>query len=171
MATPNLWYKGHLNPTWDHEYMHLKYRHEPFNDQATVRSWQKMGHFYQCYTGDMLDMRDNLPAWCYTIGDYFQFEKIGLSLYCMPPGRILPLHSDTYTRYKSFHKLPEDFSNIYRAIVFLDDWRSGHYLEVDGTAVVDWKKGDFVVWRYDVPHLAANIGSENRYTLQVTGIQ
>ena len=32
------------------------------------------------------------------------------------------------------------------------------------------KKGDYVMWKNDVPHMAANLGRENRYTMQITGI-
>ena len=58
---------------------------------------------------------------------------------------------------------------IRRAIVFLEDWASGHYLEVDNEPVVKWSAGDVVVWEYDTPHLAANMGTTPRYTLQITG--
>jgi hypothetical protein len=34
-----------------------------------------------------------------------------------------------------------------------------------------WHRGDFVWWQRDVPHLAANIGIEDRYTLQLTGFK
>jgi hypothetical protein len=53
--------------------------------------------------------------------------------------------------------------------VLLEDWQSGHYLEVDGVPVVNWHAGQVVQWVYDVPHMAANIGLEDRYTLQITG--
>jgi len=31
------------------------------------------------------------------------------------------------------------------------------------------KSGDWISWNYDTPHMAANIGTEPRYTLQITG--
>ena len=45
----------------------------------------------------------------------------------------------------------------------------GHYFEFDGEAVANWKAGDYVMWQADVPHAASNIGTEDRYTLQITG--
>ena len=56
-----------------------------------------------------------------------------------------------------------------RIIVFLEDWQSGHYLEINGEPIIEWSAGDWVGWNYDTPHLAANIGMTDRYTMQITG--
>jgi hypothetical protein len=53
--------------------------------------------------------------------------------------------------------------------VFLEDWKPGHYAEYNSTAKIDWQAGDVVEWCYDAPHMAANMGLEPRYTLQITG--
>ena len=58
---------------------------------------------------------------------------------------------------------------IYRAILFLEDWKPGHYAEYNYQPLVDWRVGDCVVWQYDAPHMAANLGLNPRYTLQITG--
>ena len=68
---------------------------------------------------------------------------------------------------KLFRKLGEH--TIKRALLLLEDWKPGHYLEVDGKPYVNWKAGDTVEWLYSTPHMAANIGLEDRYTLQITG--
>jgi hypothetical protein len=54
-------------------------------------------------------------------------------------------------------------------LVLLEDWKSGHYLEVMDRPIVNWQAGQVVEWTYDTPHMAANIGLEPRYTLQITG--
>jgi hypothetical protein len=59
--------------------------------------------------------------------------------------------------------------SIRRAVVLLEDWKSGHYFEGLGTPLTQWKAGQVIEWTYDTPHLAANIGFEPRYTLQITG--
>jgi len=33
---------------------------------------------------------------------------------------------------------------------------------------VNWTKGEYIMWRGDTPHIAANVGSTNRYTMQIT---
>jgi hypothetical protein len=81
----------------------------------------------------------------------------------------MPEHRDLYKRYIEVFGLQGRESSIRRAIVFLEDWKSGHYLELDGYPVVKWSAGDVVEWQYDVPHMAANIGLDPRYTLQITG--
>jgi hypothetical protein len=58
---------------------------------------------------------------------------------------------------------------IRRAVVFLEDWSPGHYAEYIDEPFVNWKAGDTVEWSYDTPHMAANLGVQPRYTLQITG--
>ena len=79
------------------------------------------------------------------------------------------MHQDTYKRYIELFKLEGQEYTIRRAIVFLEDWASGHYLELKDVPVIGWKKGFTVIWAYDAPHMAANIGLTPRYTLQITG--
>ena len=43
--------------------------------------------------------------------------------------------------------------------------------ECMGEPVVGWRAGQVVEWQYDTPHMAANIGLEDRYTLQITGVE
>ena len=76
-------------------------------------------------------------------------------------------HLNQFVNY-SFN-LQEQKYWIYRAIVFLEDWSSGHYSEINGNPFVGWRAGDCLVWRYDTPHMAANLGDLPRYTLQITG--
>jgi hypothetical protein len=81
----------------------------------------------------------------------------------------MPEHQDLYKRYIEVFNLQGHEQTIRRAIVFLENWKSGHYLEIDGRPVVQWSAGDVVEWQYDTLHMAANIGLEPRYTLQITG--
>jgi hypothetical protein len=97
------------------------------------------------------------------------WKDIGLSFYRMTTGTVLPVHSDLYRRYIELFALAGQETSIRRALVLLEDWKSGHYLEADNKPVVDWKAGQVVEWQYDTPHAAANLGLEDRYTLQITG--
>ena len=97
------------------------------------------------------------------------WKDICTSYYRMDPGTILPNHCDTYKRYIEMFELEMLHASVFRAIVFLEDWASGHYLEVAGEPITKWKAGDVVTWWYDTPHLAANMGFTPRYTLQITG--
>jgi hypothetical protein len=87
----------------------------------------------------------------------------------MPTGTVMPVHQDRYKRYTELFNLEGREHTIRRALVLLEDWRPGHYLEVLGVPYVEWHAGTVVQWDYDAPHMAANIGLEDRYTLQITG--
>jgi len=117
-------------------------------------------------------MRHQLPSWNQKFIDLFEsqgWKDIGTAYYRMPTGTVMPTHSDLYVRYIDIFKLKGQENNIRRAIVLVEDWKSGHYLEVLGNPVVNWQAGTVVEWTYNTPHMAANIGPEPRYTLQITG--
>ena len=120
----------------------------------------------------MCDMRSPQPSWNHKFIDIYQgmgWKDIGTSYYRMGTGTILPTHSDLYLRYIEIFGLKGQESKIRRAIVFLEDWRPGHYSEVNDHPRTKWRAGDVVEWQYDLPHMAANMGTEPRYTLQITG--
>jgi hypothetical protein len=156
---------------WDDEYKQLDYVQEPFNDPDSVARWISQG-YQSKITGDLCDMRHQLPSWNHRFIEFYQqrgWQDIGVAYYCMHTGTVMPEHQDLYKRYIEVFDLQGQESTIQRAIVFLEDWKSGHYLELDGSPVAGWSAGDVVEWHYDTPHMAANIGLEPRYTLQITG--
>jgi hypothetical protein len=124
------------------------------------------------FTGAMCDMRKSQPVWNPMFVKYFNrlgWKDVGTSYYRMSSGTILPVHQDTYKRYIELFDLEGQEHTIHRAIVFLEPWASGHYLEVNSEPVTKWSAGDVVTWCYDTPHMAANMGLTPRYTLQITG--
>ena len=154
---------------WSTEHLSLNYENECFNDKLTQQRWQDAGHVYRYYTGDMYDSRKPQPGFVDTLCKQLSWQHCLSSFYCMPPGRILPEHRDTYKKYRELFNIDNPYS-IWRAVVFLEDWQSGHYLEVADCPITGWQAGDAILWQYNTPHLAANLGRENRYTLQLTGI-
>jgi hypothetical protein len=82
---------------------------------------------------------------------------------------IIPVHQDHYTVYKKILGTDQT-DRVWRAVVFMEDWKSGHYFEIDSHPWIEWHAGDYIVWKNDVPHMAANIGRTDRYTLQITGV-
>lgn len=163
----------HIDPFWDDEFKKLEYHHEPFNDPKSVERWLAMG-FGEKICGAMCDMKHRQPSWNKKIIEYFEsrgWQDVGTSYYCMSPGTVMPEHSDLYRAYIKKFGLEEKTHTIRRALILLEDWKPGHYLDCMGRAFVHWRAGDVVEWTYDTPHTAANIGSVDRYTLQVTGHQ
>ena len=161
----------HLDRFWDDEFRHLHYRQEPFNDPADVARWLALG-YQPKICGDMADMRDRQPSWNHRFIELFEargWKHIGTSYYRMTSGTVMPVHQDRYARYVDLFDLGGKEQQIWRALVLLEDWRPGHYLEVQGRPFVDWRAGMVVEWCFDTPHMAANVGLEPRYTLQITG--
>ncbi len=87
----------------------------------------------------------------------------------MNTGTVLPVHGDLYKKYIELYNLQGQEHRIRRAVIFLEDWASGHYFEGMGQALTKWSAGTVIEWTYDTPHMAANIGITPRYTLQITG--
>ena len=170
MATHEI-LKYHIPKFWDDEFKHLDYINEHFNDTVSIERWMAKGYANR-FTGDMCDMRNTQPEWNERFVNIYTelgWKDIGTSYYRMGTGTILPTHSDLYLRYIELFKLQGQQYRIRRAIVFLEDWKSGHYAEYNNIAKINWQAGDVVEWAYDVPHMAANMGLDPRYTLQITG--
>lgn len=160
-----------LVPFWDDEYKSLSYMNEMFNDPLSQQQWIMAGYADR-FTGDMCDMRNQQPSWNHRFIELFSnmgWKNIGTSYYRMQTGTVLPVHGDLYSKYVDIFDLHDKTDSIVRAIVFLEDWKSGHYFEAMNQAITGWTAGTTVVWTYDTPHMAANIGLEPRYTLQITG--
>lgn len=156
---------------WDYEYRDLHYVTEAFNDVDQVAEWQALG-YHNNFVGEMCDMRRPQPSWNQRFIDIFGamgWQNIGTSYYRMNTGTVLPTHVDLYTRYCDLHGLHDQKHRICRAIVFLEPWSSGHYFEVMNRPVTNWTAGTVIQWSHDAPHMAANLGREPRYTLQITG--
>jgi hypothetical protein len=170
MATP-VPLKYRIERFWDDEFKTLDYIQEPFNDPVSVNLWISQG-YQSKIIGDLCDMRHRLPAWSTTFINIYEqqgWQDVGLAFYRMPTGTVLPVHSDLYKRYVELFNLQGKETTIRRSLVLLEDWKSGHYLEVAGKPYTHWREGDTIEWSYDEPHMAANIGLEDRYTLQITG--
>ena len=163
------WKHFRLPDIWWHDHENLNYYNEQFNDPASLEWWRSLGYTQTKFTGDMYDMRSDEPEWMNRFREYFPWKYFSWSIYRMTPGCALPKHSDLYVRFRNLYNI-EDPSKIRRAVVFLDDWQSGHYFDVDDTPITQWRAGDGVIWEYDVPHSAANVGINSRYTLQITGV-
>lgn len=170
MATPAP-FKYHIERFWDDEFKTLDYIQEPFNDPDSVNLWISQG-YQNKICGDLCDMRHRLPSWAGKFVEIYEsqgWKDIGIAFYRMRTGTVMPVHQDLYKRYIQRFDLRGKETTIRRALVLLESWKPGHYLEVAGKPYVNWLAGDTVEWSYNEPHMAANIGLEDRYTLQITG--
>lgn len=159
---------GHISPWWDDSFKKFEYKYLPHKDEGMVQEWKHQGYANMHLNGAIHPLNDN--AYAQPFLKYFGWKNSGAALYQMNLGDMLPVHKDHYKTYQQVFNIT-DTSTIRRAIVFMDDWQSGHYFEIDNNSIAGWKRGDFVSWIYDVPHMAANIGRTPRYTMQITGTQ
>jgi len=163
------WQAGWIDPWWQQKHRDLSYIHEPFNNSQDLEVWRALGFTQARFTGDMYDMRHPEPQWIDPFRQNFDMQHFSWSVYRMRPGDCIPEHGDTYQKFCEIHGVA-DINKIQRVVVFLEDWQSGHYFEIDRTPVANWSAGDWVSWLGNTPHLAANMGSQDRYTLQLTGL-
>ena len=109
-----------------------------------------------------------------TITDYLDqcFDHLTDKVYAMhrmPPGKLLPWHHDAYKTYAQRRNV-DDLDKITRVILFPENWYFGQILQIGNESMPAWQCGDWVSWQGTTPHLAANLGQQDRYTLQITGI-
>ena len=94
-------------------------------------------------------------------------DVVSVSVIKQEPGNIIPKHRDM------FHKITTEFPDRkcmkVRANIFLEDWKSGHYLEFDEQPHTHWKANEGFILNSQVIHLSANAGLEDKYTLQISG--
>ena len=64
----------------------------------------------------------------------------------------------------------DEQKEIIRIIVFLHEQKAGHQLWIEDKVCVG-PAGSYFGWGKGIEHMAANLGSEDRYILQVTGIK
>jgi len=164
------WHIGYIDPFWDDAHLRLNYEVLPFNNPTDVLSWESKGYAGP-FGGELCDMRSPQAWYTNQLSQMFiniyGLHNVGTSFFRMNTGYLLPTHRDTYKKYREIFNV--QVKDIQRIIVFLEDWKPGHYFEIEGKPIVNWKRGDYIWWRGDVEHMAANIGLEPRYTLQVTG--
>ena len=163
-----MWSRGTLPVYWDDSYKEYTYVNQPISNQE-IKNWKEQGWYHDTYSGDMYDSRNPMPAYVEKISNYLKLKKCGYVFYKMKTLNIMPPHVDHYTKYTEYFKV--NYENVIRAIIFLEDWKAGHYFEIADTGFVNWSAGDYIMWEPGVPHAASNIGKDDRYTLQITGLQ
>ena len=172
--THDLWHRGHIEPFWSKQSItSLDYeRTGPSADQNFIK-WKRQGYIDDAkhLSGELCDMQKPQPIWNTSLIDWFEktynVKDVGTAYFRMPVDTMLPVHSDSYMKYKNLFKCKT--SDILRIIIFPIDWSSGHYFELDGTPIVSWHAGDYFLWQGNTPHMAANIGIKYRYSIQLTG--
>ena len=87
----------------------------------------------------------------------------------MEVGQVLPWHKDGYVTFIK-NKQVQDKNSIMRIIVFLQDSIPGHQLWIKDKICMG-PAGSYFAWEGETEHMAANLGIEARYVLQLTGVK
>jgi hypothetical protein len=104
------------------------------------------------------------------IGRQLGMEITTISSIMQPPGCTIPLHRDTF--YLTKQKFPDRTDLRVRALIYLEDYKIGHitqYIAEGIGTTTNWRAGDGMLWDSELQHLGANVGLENKYTLQISG--
>jgi hypothetical protein len=164
------WYRGNINKFWnDDDFIHLDYAKQDITYEERAL-WVSKGYDTNTdFTGYMYTNKNIMPAFAEKFKDMFtEFTNMTYTFYKMETQQIMPEHVDHFRTYINLFKVQRN--DVVRILVMLQDWKPGHYLEINGTGIINWVAGDYYIWENDVPHAASNIGDKDspRYTLQIT---
>jgi len=161
---------GHINPWWNTSFKDLDYEYYPLKNTDDEKKWIEQGYQGLKLNGGLYNMSKPMPEYAKPFFTIWDWQNVGIAFYRQKTLEALPLHFDKYTSYVKMFDI-KDPSVIWRCIVFLEDWRSGHYFEIGNSAHLNWRAGDYICWNNDEPHFAGNFGIEPKYTMQITGMQ
>ena len=154
-----MYQRGHFDFTTAIDYRDLPYRTRV--DDTAGKNRELYGKMYNSKMDDGkldIDFEKLLP-----------WKNIGWNFYKFEPGKWLRPHCDHFKFYKDYNKL-ESNDNIMRCNIFLEDWQPGHVFGIEDKVIMGWKKNDYFIWDATAEHWAGNFGSNDRYTLQLTGL-
>jgi hypothetical protein len=153
---------------WQQKHQSLTYTRDVFKDSDQESNWIDAGHHPGALSVE-LHMVKQPYEWMTYLHQYFDdLKNLSFCFSKFLPGTYFPSHTDKYGFYSKANNI-QDLSQIIRYVVFLEDAQPGHILQVGDKIYHNWPQGLCVGWDHSTPHLAANLGLEDRYTLQVTG--
>lgn len=160
---------GKIKKTWTaKDFKQLKYHlgnaGKPFAkigvSKHSIKNYKDTAGAYLC---------NDLPAKFTKIALSFGLEKTVVAMQKMKVGQVLPWHTDTCSTYIKKNKI-KNKNKIVRIIVFLEDPRPGHQLWIKDMLCAG-EAASYYGWEFGTKHMAANLGEQDRYTLQITGIK
>lgn len=112
---------------------------------------------------------DDLPA-CWTkFYDALHVEEGSVCWLTLEPREMVPVHRDYFYMLKT--KKNSKTEDCIRYLVMLEDWAPGHMVQLDDLVLNNWSAGDVWYFDTDVQHWAANCGTTNFYTCQVSTLK
>lgn len=157
--------KGSVPVTWQpDDYLNLdwfNYEDIPYRFTSRVKD---LG----VYNVGVASCSEGLPDSLMRVADNFShINNVVTAVNRMTPGQTLPFHSDNYSSYRKNFGI-DDEVNIIRIIVFLHDPAPGQQLWVEDEFCAGIC-GSYFSWENKAAHMAANLSTQDRYVLQITG--
>lgn len=102
----------------------------------------------------------------------FGIHKCQATLNLQRPANVCGIHLDRYRQYML--EGPHDYSNtltkeIFRGIIFCEDWHVGQVFMCGTESLTHWKQGDTFTFPWYMPHGSANAGGKDRYLIRFIG--
>jgi hypothetical protein len=119
---------------------------------------------------DRYDFLEDFPT-LHKISQYFEMQDrlFRTVVHLQKPGQMFNLHIDKFWDKLEGNDKPED---IVRIMVFLDDWKPGHFYTMGTYTYTHWKAGDCFMFDWpNLPHATANASRWVRPLLMITGFQ
>jgi hypothetical protein len=151
--------------------------------ESEYESWDELGNEYYETTRGLKDwgyLTENTRTWETTAAkpqlqlsweqsliDELPLEHAVSKGTMQTPGNIMPWHQD---KFFTFRRQFPDNPYIIRFLIFLEDWKIGHVLQAGDSIISHWSAGDVITWLPTRYHLSANIGIENKWTVNITGV-
>ena len=130
------------------------------------QQYEALEKYYTEHNSSIWQMFEESPDWVHNLANEIpqDFDHHVVSVIKVDPGQTIPHHVDKHFKLKQEHGDGES----HRYLIFLEDWKRGHYYEVHDQPFVKRKKGDWVKFGIDDWHIAGNMGDEPFYSAQVT---
>ena len=130
------------------------------------QQYDALKKYYTEHNSSIWQMFETSPDWVHDLAKKIpqDFDHHVVSVINIEPGQTIPHHVDKHFKLKQEHGEGES----YRYLIFLEDWKRGHYYEVHDQPFTKWKAGDWVKFGSDDWHIAGNMGDEPFYSAQVT---
>tara|TARA_R110000796_G_scaffold106964_1_gene217580 strand:+ start:66 stop:716 length:651 start_codon:yes stop_codon:yes gene_type:complete len=104
-------------------------------------------------------------------------EKFGIhkcqgTLNLQRPANVVGIHLDRYRQYMM--EGPYDYRDtltkeIFRGVIFCQDWHIGQVFMCGTESLTHWKQGDTYTFPWYMPHGSANAGGTDRYLIRFIG--
>jgi len=101
--------------------------------------------------------------------DHFKYQHQSYNLLKITTGCSIAWHFDTFSSLVKRENLSrEQWDNLYRSIILLEDWRPGQVIEIGNEVVSHWHAGDVLTYSSQVWHGAANFGKDDLVVMQLS---